>query len=83
MAVHGEITMPPDRKRIFEDATREFGVSIEAIIGKELPRDRTMLAARRQVMRRLRGELDYSLPKIGWVMHRDHTTVLYHLRRSA
>ena len=39
--------------------------------------------ARYEAMHLIRYQLGYSLPLIGRVMHRDHTTVLYGLRRHA
>ena len=39
-----------------------------------------LVDARAEAARRMRSELGYSLPRIGRLLQRDHTTVLYWLR---
>jgi chromosomal replication initiation ATPase DnaA len=38
-----------------------------------------LVKARREVIRHMRAR-DYSLPRIARALHRDHTTILHHMR---
>lgn len=55
-------------------------ISYEEIIGPSRTRD--IAWARQDCMRYLKDVLDLSLPRIGGLLKRDHTTVLHGIRRS-
>lgn len=57
----------------------DFGVSFERIMGNL--RTKKVVIARREAYRRCR-EMGLSYPEIGYIMNRDHTTVLYGINRN-
>jgi chromosomal replication initiator protein len=66
---------------LVEDAAREAGVSIAAILG---PSKRREIAwPRMRSMARAHVDYGFSLPQIGLVFNRDHTTVLHAVRKFA
>lgn len=67
-------------KRVMQHVSDRTGVSVESMVGSG--RSQQVLAARRRTCR-LFQRLGYSLPNIGWAMHRHHTTVLHYLRMEA
>lgn len=70
--------MTPRLSKYAREIAFWHGVSTAEIFAKRRG-DATVARARADVMRRLRAD-GFSLPQIGRWMHRDHTTVLYHVR---
>lgn len=60
------------------EAGSPLGVSVNEVLGRQ--RFKNMVAARKEVMRRL-WEDGFSTPEIGFMLDRDHTTVLHGLGR--
>lgn len=60
-------------------AAANHGTTINRVMGQS--RSRPEVQARWEVMRRLRDD-GFSLPQIGAWMDRDHSTVLYGIRRA-
>ena len=68
-------------KRTLEALCEARGVTLAAARGQS--RSRHLMPARYDCYRYLRNERRWSLPSIGGVFGRDHTTVLYLLRQPA
>lgn len=64
--------------RIMFEVSRETGVSVEAI--KSERRSKPIARARQLAMWRVARETELSLPQIGQIFIRDHTTVLHAVR---
>lgn len=69
---------PSDADVVLEQVARESGVPVAELVGRS--RARYVVWARHRAMARLRDE-GWSLPAIGEVFGRDHTTVLHGIRR--
>src|ERR1700722_16031557 len=67
----------PDPYDVMAQVARRSGVALEHILSNR--RDRHVAHARHQVMHELRA-IGLSLPSIGRLLRRDHTTVMYGLR---
>jgi chromosomal replication initiation ATPase DnaA len=65
---------------LVEDAAREAGCSVAVILGHQ--RRIEAVRARWRAMRRA-YDAGYSLPQIGRVFNRDHSTVLHAVRKCA
>jgi chromosomal replication initiator protein len=74
------LTLPPGEGlgRIIAACAAEFGTAAEEVIGEG--RHAAAIQARHAAMAIGRRLLGYSLPRIGRVMRRDHTTVLAAIR---
>ncbi len=74
------LTLPPGEGlgRIITACAAEFGQPIEEVLGEG--RRAEAIEARHAAMALGRRLLGYSLPRIGRVMRRDHTTVLSAIR---
>jgi chromosomal replication initiator protein len=66
-------------QEILSETIREHDVSIADVMGQS--RSRHIAKVRHHVMWRLKKELGMSLDQIGRLLNRDHTTVLYAIRR--
>jgi chromosomal replication initiation ATPase DnaA len=65
---------------LVEDAAREAGCTVAQMLGYQ--RNQGAKFARWRAMRRAHED-GYSLPQIGRAFNRDHTTVIYGLRKIA
>ena len=70
--------MTPRLSKYADEIAFWHGVSAAEIFAKHRG-DARVTRARADVMRRLRAD-GFSLPQIGRWLHRDHTTVLHHIR---
>ena len=83
--MHDDAVIAPETEdlrapeRVLRDVARELGVAVGDVVGPR--RSRRFVQIRGAVMRELRAA-GLSLPEIGTVLHRDHTTVLHHLRKA-
>ena len=72
-------------RAILDECSAEFGVPVPEILSPW--RDERLLPARHAAMALARRLTNLSLPQIGRVMRRDHTTIIYgiaaHERREA
>lgn len=68
-------------RSIVDAVAAKHGFDPEQLLGKGRYQD--VAAARHEAMFRIRTELKWSLPRIGALFHRDHSTVIYALRRHA
>jgi chromosomal replication initiator protein len=66
---------------LVEDAAREAGVSIAAILGPSSRQD--LARPRMRAMARAHVDYGFSLPQIGRVFNRHHTTVLHAVRKCS
>lgn len=66
---------------ILREVCRKHGIKAAQLIGPG--RAHRYTAARREATVRLRSELGFSTLRIARIMHRDHTTVLYHLLKAS
>lgn len=77
--------MNPRIAAVINDCATEYGVSVEALLSPARRRDiahpRFDVMWRLWNLRRLDGTKVLSLPMIGKILNRDHTTVLYGVRR--
>jgi chromosomal replication initiator protein len=65
--------------RVLRAVAAEFGCTLEDLLGEGRPAE--IALARHAAMALGRRVLGYSLPKLGRLLRRDHTTVLYGIRR--
>ena len=66
---------------IMRDACEEFCCTKQQLVGmSRMPR---FVRARVYAIRRMSEELGLSTTKIGQYLHKDHTTVLYHLLKAS
>ena len=72
--------MTPLVARLVAVVADETGISVEAIAGRD--RHAPIAAARHAVWTRLRVEHGWSWPAIAREFGRDHTTVMYGVRRA-
>lgn len=70
----------PAWKMIVVDVCAETGVSMEEIFGSD--RTRYVAHARQECFLRIRDATELSLPYIGRLFKRDHTTVLHGIRAA-
>jgi chromosomal replication initiator protein len=68
-----------DERAIIERAAAGLGVTPDDVLGRS--RRQEVAYARHLAMYLIRRRLDWSLPRIGRFLGRDHTTVLYALRQ--
>lgn len=61
------------------EVARGFDVAVDDILGPG--RGRTIVTARACAMAVVRGSTDLSLPAIGDIFDRDHTTVMHHVAK--
>lgn len=61
-----------------KEAAEGLGVSVNEVLGRQ--RFKNMVIARKAVMKRLWDD-GFSTPEIGFMLNRDHTTVLHGLGR--
>ena len=66
---------------ILHDVAQASGISVDAILGYQ--RLVPIVRARHAAMYAIKKELNLSLPRIGTIFHRDHTSVLHGIRRHA
>ena len=64
---------------IAKEVCAEFGVSIKEV--KSHRRDKYLVIPRRKLAWRLKRETSMTIAQIGRVLCRDHTTVIYHIRK--
>ena len=65
---------------ILDEVAAGHGVTAAQILGRTVRRD--VVAARDAVIRRLRDDLQMTMPAIGKLLGRDHTSILYSLRKT-
>lgn len=65
---------------VLASVAHSFGVTVDAITGPA--RTKYVSSVRREACRRL-VDLGLSLSEVGAMLNRDHTTVLYAIRRGA
>jgi chromosomal replication initiation ATPase DnaA len=65
-------------RRAIEEAADEYDISVMEIMGKR--RHKSIAWARQSAMWRIRMATSLSLPQIGRMFDRDHTTVLHAIR---
>lgn len=70
--------MPPGARRIIEEVCRKRQICQRDLLGKF--HDQNLVEARKEAARRMREECSYSLPKIGTVLNRDHSTIVHYLK---
>ena len=76
-----EITTRTDRlNAVIDDIAVEYRVEPELVLGDS--RNRRVAWARQELCRRLYDHWGYSLPIIGRLISRDHTTVLHGVRAA-
>lgn len=75
----GSVASPFKWRHIVEDVAEKHGVSFETMKGDN--RRKGVTAARFEVCARLYAETGMSLPQIGRLLNKDHTTVLHGIRR--
>ena len=69
---------------IIRDVCREHQVAIREVMGRRGRPQAKLVAARAEIVRRIRETTRLSLPQIGAVLGgRDHTTILHYLRKAA
>ena len=71
--------LPPSVSRIILGVAREFGVSTADLLGA--CRRREFIRPRFAAIQLIRETTGKSLPEIGAVFHRDHTSILHALRK--
>lgn len=71
----------PKWRQIASQVARKHGVSMADLVSHR--RDKQIAAARQEAMWRLKAETSMTLPAIGRRFNRDHTTVLYSVRKYA
>jgi chromosomal replication initiator protein len=64
---------------IIEQAAQTCGLSVEDIVGEK--KSRRLVIARHYAMNRVYYETNLSLPEIGRLFGRDHTTIIYGVDR--
>ena len=64
-------------KRIADDVCKESGFNMDQLRGQ--CRQKPLVAARALISKRA-YEAGFTMPRIGQFMHRDHTTILHHLK---
>lgn len=74
-----EISAPVRVRRIILEVARETGISTKLILGDR--RKAEIVAARFAAIKRVADETGWSLPRIGVVFNRDHTSILHCLRK--
>lgn len=76
-------TLPPatpaTARAIVKDVAQRTGVPVEEIFGRTRTGD--VALARHEAIWRIKKATDWSLPRIGRMFNRDHTTVLNSIRR--
>lgn len=70
----------PKAISVLREVADEHGIGIARLMGRE--RVRPISRARQQAMLRLAEELDMSVAEIARLFDRDHTTVIYALKRA-
>lgn len=70
-----------EAREIMLEVAKEHGVTVHQITSRA--KFNYIVKPRWEIMRRLREELGLNLDVIGRVVHRDHSTVIYGLRRAA
>lgn len=68
--------MPDSLRRIILEVAQKLNIHPNEIVGKG--RTEPVVQARREFVWRARQETNYSFPRIGRALNRDHTTALYH-----
>lgn len=76
-----KLPLPPRMEKIERAISTVSGVPIEAIRGTS--RDAAIVSARHAVWYATRVYAGYSLPRIGEIYDRDHTTIMNGIRRIA
>ena len=72
---------PEDPKRVMNEAARRIGITIPEL--KRKTRDKIVIAAKREVISEIYVRCPHvSLPAIAKLMDLDHTTALYHVKKS-
>lgn len=64
---------------IMREVCAKYGVTLKDVLSRR--RTGKIALPRQEIMWRLRHETPASLPQIGRMLHRDHTSVLYGIRR--
>lgn len=65
--------------KIIAEVAEEHGVSVAALLGPCKVRE--LAVPRMLAYHRIRAELGYSYPRIGRIFKRDHSTIIYGVRR--
>lgn len=68
----------PRYERIIAEETKRRGVDMDALRGPN--RERPLVWHRQEIIARIHRETSLSLPQIGRLFSRDHTTVLHSIR---
>jgi chromosomal replication initiator protein len=71
--------MPDKVRELAERIAAKHGITVEALLGRG--RTKTVAEARHELMALLRGTFAFSFPEIGRIVGRDHSTVMYALRK--
>lgn len=70
---------PPVWRTILSEVAKKHGFRVDDILG--IRRNVPLVTARHEAMWRIYWETTYSLPAIGRIFNRDHTTILHGVRK--
>lgn len=80
VSFEGMPDFPISMRRIMADVCRDHMVTPKQLCATS--QSKILVAARKAYCRRVRNELGYSYPRIGRSINRDHSTVMYYVKKS-